>query len=194
MDQFSLPLHVAVPGPLNKVALSGAQLRKKAKCSHVQNEYPFDASLSPHARPSQMHRRVDWLPIDRGSDEILEAISVANVVILTSDTGSGKTTRVPQYVLDEQQRKGQWCRIVVTEQRRVAAREAAKRVAYERGEDLRAGVSGRTSVGYAVKDDYALPWAWDSFIYVTEEKFLRVFDKGGFTHIFVDEGHERYLT
>ena len=124
MDQFSLPLHVAVPGPLNKVALSGAQLRKKAKCSHVQNEYPFDASLSPHARPSQMHRRVDWLPIDRGSDEILEAISVANVVILTSDTGSGKTTRVPQYVLDEQQRKGQCCRIVVTEQRRVAAREA----------------------------------------------------------------------
>ena len=58
---------------------------------------------------------------------------------------------MPQFVLDEHLSHATPCRIVVTEQRRVAAVEIAKRVASERGERL--SETGCASVGYAVRDD-----------------------------------------
>lgn len=48
-------------------------------------------------------------------------------------TGCGKTTRVPQFILDEYKEKGLFCNIVVAQPRRIAASSNAKRVCKERG-------------------------------------------------------------
>lgn len=48
-------------------------------------------------------------------------------------TGCGKTTKVPQFILDEYREKGLFCNIVVAQPRRIAASSNAKRVCKERG-------------------------------------------------------------
>lgn len=79
----------------------------------------------------------DALPIDALRKELTEAIE-RGPVVLTSPTGSGKSTQVPR-----------WCpgRVVVIEPRRVACKTLASRVA-----DLE-GVSVGDAVGYHVRDD-----------------------------------------
>ena len=189
---FSIPSHVVPPGILDEVALAGRQLALRTKQMGSQsNTYPFDAGLPEDSLPSSMCSWVDRLPIDSAKNQIIETIRSADVTIITSETGSGKTTRVPQFILDDLQSKGTPCRIVVTEQRRLAAVSAAKWVAKERGE--RITYAGKASVGYAVKDKMVLPRSWNSIVYATEAKLLNVFNQGGFTHIVIDEAHEHRI-
>ena len=65
--------------------------------------------------------------------EILQAIDNHQVTIISGETGSGKTTQVPQYLLQEAQEKGEKIRIICTEPRRIAAISVADRVAQEIG-------------------------------------------------------------
>ena len=87
--------------------------------------------------------------------------------------------------------RGARCRIAVTVHRRLAATELAKRVASERGEELCPGTRGRTSVGYWIRGESALPYVVNGIVYVTEETLVRSFDSHEFTHIIIDEAHER---
>lgn len=84
------------------------------------------------------------LPIEDHEEEILRTVRKNTVVILRGPTGSGKTTKVPQFILDEYRRKGLYCNIAVAQPRRIAASSNAKRVCRERG-----WVCG-TIVGYQV--------------------------------------------
>lgn len=79
------------------------------------------------------------MPIFPYKDEILEKIRKNPVVIITAETGSGKTTQVPQYLLDE------GYNIVVTQPRRLAARTVAQRVAAEYGSEFGDVVGFRTA-------------------------------------------------
>ncbi|XP_017083784.2 probable ATP-dependent RNA helicase spindle-E [Drosophila eugracilis] len=72
------------------------------------------------------------LPIYAKREEILAAVKAHPVVILKGETGCGKTTQVPQYILDEAVKSGQYCNIVVTQPRRIAAISMANRVCQER--------------------------------------------------------------
>lgn len=87
------------------------------------------------------------LPVYERRQEILDAIQNHQVIVISGETGSGKTTQIPQYVLNECARLDKPTRILVTQPRRLAAKEVAKRVAYERNTEL-----GNT-VGYRVKND-----------------------------------------
>jgi len=80
------------------------------------------------------------LPINAFRDEIVGAVRNNPVVVITAETGAGKSTQVPQYLLDE------GYDLVVTQPRRLAARTVAQRVAEEIGETLGGIVGYRTAV------------------------------------------------
>ena len=81
--------------------------------------------------------------------------TLSQVLIVTGETGSGKSTQVPQYILDEMAKTEQSGSIFVTQPRRIAAISIAERVANKRsyktsgpyGEQV---VKGWGNVGYGL--------------------------------------------
>lgn len=71
-------------------------------------------------------------------------VETNQVVIILGATGCGKTTQVPQFILDHHAKQRKRCNIIVTQPRRIAASSVARRVCEERGWDL------QTIVGYQV--------------------------------------------
>ena len=86
------------------------------------------------------------LPITPFRSEILAAVASSQVVLVAGETGCGKTTQVPQYLLEEAWAAGRGARIVCTQPRRISAISVAERVAAERGNQ---GVG--QDVGYAIR-------------------------------------------
>ncbi|XP_054977439.1 ATP-dependent RNA helicase A isoform X2 [Sorex araneus] len=131
----------------------------------------------------------ELLPVKKFENEILEAISQNSVVIIRGATGCGKTTQVPQFILDEfiQSDRAAECNIVVTQPRRISAVSVAERVAYERGEE-----PGK-SCGYSVRFESVLPRPHASIMFCTVGVLLRKLEAGirGISHVIVDEIHER---
>lgn len=64
--------------------------------------------------------------------QILEVVRSYPVVIIEGHTGCGKTTQVPQYIFDDCRSRSEYCNIVITQPRRIAAMSIAQRVATER--------------------------------------------------------------
>ena len=64
--------------------------------------------------------------------QLISVIENNSVVIIRGATGSGKTTQVPQYILDHYSEKNASCNIVVTQPRRIGATSIARWVATQR--------------------------------------------------------------
>ncbi|MBI4350824.1 MAG: ATP-dependent helicase HrpB [Elusimicrobia bacterium] len=127
------------------------------------------------------------LPIQRSAGRIIEAAAKSRRLIISSPPGSGKSTKVPQLLLDRCGLKG---RIAVLEPRRLAARMLADRVAKERG-----GTAGG-EVGCRVRfEDRTSPGS--RIIFETEGILLRelVTDPQlkKYSAIILDEFHERHI-
>ncbi|NWH58371.1 DHX9 helicase, partial [Geococcyx californianus] len=103
------------------------------------------------------------LPVKNFESEILDAVHHNSVVVIRGATGCGKTTQVPQYILDEYIRtnRAAECNIVVTQPRRISAVSVAERVSYERGEQL------GQSCGYSVRFESVLPRPHASVLFCT---------------------------
>ncbi|XP_048716255.2 ATP-dependent RNA helicase A isoform X1 [Caretta caretta] len=131
----------------------------------------------------------ETLPVKKFETEILDAIHHSPVVVIRGATGCGKTTQVPQYILDEYIKNGKAaeCNIVVTQPRRISAVSVAERVSYERGEE-----PGQ-SCGYSVRFESVLPRPHASVMFCTVGVLLRKLEAGirGISHVIVDEIHER---
>lgn len=78
-----------------------------------------------------LHRKS--LPIFQYRQEILNQIDHKQVVVIAGDVGSGKTTQVPQYILENAFEKNVPCRIVSVQPRRISVYAAVDRVTAERG-------------------------------------------------------------
>lgn len=131
------------------------------------------------------------LPIFKHREELLEVINNNRVVIIESATGSGKSTQVPQFLLEEATRKNQKCRVIVAEPKRICATTLGNRVSYERGEKI-----GGT-VGYQIRLEAKVA-PTSNLIYVTNGVILRMLMSGqpedffkDITALIVDEVHER---
>ncbi|RXG73116.1 ATP-dependent RNA helicase DHX36, partial [Armadillidium vulgare] len=87
------------------------------------------------------------LPCYDKREEVVKLIRENQVVVLSGETGCGKTTQVAQYILDDiiREKNGSTCRIVCTQPRRISAITVAERVAEERAEKL------GHSVGYQIR-------------------------------------------
>ena len=81
--------------------------------------------------------------------EIVEAITLNDVVILCGETGSGKSTQVPQFLFEAG--FGDSGIIGITQPRRVAATSTAERVGVEMGEPINSGFYGNKGAGHAQK-------------------------------------------
>lgn len=103
----------------------------------------------------------------------------------------GKTTQVPQYIMEHCTAANERCRIICTQPRRLNTVSIAKRVSMERNDIL-----GR-SVGYQIRLDSRLS-PHTNLIYTTSGSLLRrltgsSYDKAfnSITHLILDESHER---
>lgn len=129
------------------------------------------------------------LPVYQSHDHILQVIKNSPVTLIRGETGCGKTTQVPQFILDNaiEMGVGADCNIIITQPRRISAVSIAERVAQERGEDL--GVS----TGYSVRFESIFPRYYGAILYCTVGTLLRRLENGmrGISHVIVDEIHER---
>ena len=127
------------------------------------------------------------LPIQQSAGEILAAAAKSRRLIISSPPGSGKSTKVPQLLLDSGLVKG---RIAVLEPRRLAARMLADRVAAERG-----GAAGG-EIGYRVRfEDKTGPRT--RVVFETEGILLRELVSDPqlkkYSAVILDEFHERHI-
>ncbi|APT84910.1 ATP-dependent helicase [Corynebacterium aquilae DSM 44791] len=182
---------------LDSVSLAGAhrfrRRLKKAASLHALSAIAADMD----AESNILNRRRDalpeitypqQLPVSTFHDEIVEAISNHQVVIIAGETGSGKTTQIPKMCLELG--RGIRGRIGHTQPRRLAARTVAERIAEELGQNI------GESVGYAIRfDDHvsattAVKLMTDGILLaeMQRDRYLNAYDT-----IIIDEAHERSL-
>lgn len=127
------------------------------------------------------------LPVYAYRDAFLDAIKEYQVLILVGETGSGKTTQIPQYLHEAGYTEG-GMKVACTQPRRVAAMSVAARVADEMGVKV-----GR-EVGYSIRFEDCTS---DKTIlkYMTDGMLLREMVTSptleGYSAIMIDEAHER---
>lgn len=130
------------------------------------------------------------LPAYRERDAFLLAMTKHQVLVVSGETGCGKTTQLPQYILESEIEAGRGgsCNIICTQPRRISAMSVADRVAAERGEQL------GESVGYQVRFEGMKGFA-TRLLFCTTGILLRrlMVDPllKGVSHVIVDEIHER---
>lgn len=110
--------------------------------------------------------------------------------LLAGPTACGKTTQVPQFIIDDAYAKSQYCNIIIAQPRRIAAASNAERVAKERNWQI------GTVVGYQVGFDEKKNLSNDTRILfcttgILLEKLIRAKHFYNYTHIILDEVHER---
>ena len=76
---------------------------------------------------SQMSDKLLQLPIAKHKKQIIKKLEKNRVVVISGDTGCGKTTQVPKYILEEADFKKADCKIICTQPRRIAAINIARR-------------------------------------------------------------------
>ncbi|KAL8213278.1 UNVERIFIED_CONTAM: putative pre-mRNA-splicing factor ATP-dependent RNA helicase dhx16 [Gekko kuhli] len=129
------------------------------------------------------------LPIYPYRADLLAAVAEHQVLIIEGETGSGKTTQIPQYLFEEgYTEKGM--KIGCTQPRRVAAMSVATRVSQEMG--VRLG----NEVGYSIRFEDCTSER-TVLKYMTDGMLLREFltepDLSSYSVIIIDEAHERTL-
>ncbi|CAJ1380664.1 unnamed protein product [Effrenium voratum] len=130
------------------------------------------------------------LPAFALGPQICAAIRRHQVTLILGATGCGKTTQVPQFILEDFLQRSAHCRIVATQPRRISAVSVAERVAKERNTRLGESVSFKIRFEDKIEDTTQV-------VFCTVGILLKVMQSNpnldGATHIIVDEVHERDL-
>ncbi|KAL6928608.1 hypothetical protein ACO0SA_001936 [Hanseniaspora valbyensis] len=128
------------------------------------------------------------LPVYQNKDEIMKYINDNQVVVLIGETGSGKSTQIPQFLIPS---VTEGKKIAVTQPRRVAAISLAGRVAAEYGCPI------GDDVGYSVRFDNRSNDKKTKLKYLTDGMLLRelMTDKelNQYEYLIIDEAHERTI-
>ncbi|CAN8061438.1 unnamed protein product [Agarophyton chilense] len=160
---------------------------KKSTKTKVERILPA-APQTESRRLREMKKQRQTLPAHDARNEILSALDGHQVVVISGATGSGKTTQVPQFILEEATKNQIPVSIVCTQPRRIAAMSVAERVASERCEAV------GESVGYQVKLNSRRS-AKTRLVFCTTGVLLRRLQSDpllqSISHVIIDEVHER---
>lgn len=132
----------------------------------------------------------DYLLTTLFSDEFLQLYQQSQILVFVGETGSGKTTQIPQFVLYDDLPQTQGKMVACTQPRRVAAMSVAQRVAAEM--DVKLG----EEVGYSIRfEDMTGPKT--IMKYMTDGMLLREAmndpNLSRYSTIMLDEAHERTM-
>ncbi|KAK8716454.1 hypothetical protein V6N13_043762 [Hibiscus sabdariffa] len=169
----------------SKPLMSDAEIAEKVKkLASKREKYP---------NLRQINEERSKLPIAVFGDAVTSALESNQVILISGETGCGKTTQVPQFLLDYMWGKGEACKILCTQPRRISATSVSERIAYERGESI------GDNIGYKIRLE-SKGGRHSSIVFCTNGVLLRVLvsssrskreDISDMTHIIVDEIHER---
>ncbi|PIL32118.1 hypothetical protein GSI_06824 [Ganoderma sinense ZZ0214-1] len=151
----------------------------------------------------EMLKQRNTLPMAQYKQDLLSLLEMSQILVLSGETGCGKSTQVPAFILEDQLLKGRHCRIYCTEPRRISAISLAQRVSRELGEPSGAVGTGSSLVGYAIRLESNINRR-TRLAYVTNGIALRMLEGGSgqggqgtafdeITHIIIDEVHERTI-
>lgn len=166
--------------------------KKEAKAREAHLQKAQEQYLN-HPKLAELRQQREDLPMSLYRAKVIDIVSNNTYSIIVGATGSGKTTQVPQILLDKAIAEGNGadCNIICTQPRRIAATSVARRVASERAEAL------QHSVGYHVRFDVKLPQVGGSITYCTAGILLQQLQHSpdevldGTSHLVIDEVHER---
>ncbi|XP_020642936.3 putative ATP-dependent RNA helicase DHX34 [Pogona vitticeps] len=137
------------------------------------------------ARLARLQKERAALPMARYRDQLLQAVAGSQVVVVAGDTGCGKSTQVPQYLL-----AAGYAHVGCTQPRRIACIALAKRVAYESLQQY------GDQVGYQIRFESTRSPA-TRIVFLTEGLLLRQAQREptlpGYSVLIADEVHERHL-
>ncbi|KAG6846024.1 hypothetical protein H0H87_011072 [Tephrocybe sp. NHM501043] len=103
------------------------------------------------AEYQEMLTQRNKLPIAVYRDKILDILEQSQVLVLSGETGCGKSTQVPAFILEDQLSRGKACKIYCTEPRRISAISLAQRVSRELGDPANAVGTINSLIGYSIR-------------------------------------------
>jgi ATP-dependent helicase HrpA len=132
------------------------------------------------------------LPVSARRDEIAAALQASQVVIVSGETGSGKTTQLPKICLSIGRGPGREGGGLIghTQPRRIAATSTAKRIAQELGSPVGEHVGYQVRFNDALSPGASVKLMTDGILLAETQNdpLLRAYDT-----IIIDEAHERSL-
>ncbi|KAG6873855.1 hypothetical protein C0995_010467 [Termitomyces sp. Mi166 len=175
-----------VPRATPRAGRRGASSRRDLRSDQqIKDEFEATCRQEKYLEMSSARRK---LPAFSAKEDFLKRLERNRVVVVVGETGCGKTTQLPQFILDSmiESGKGSKASILVTQPRRLSAISVAARVSAERFED--------GSVGYAIRGESKQDEK-TKILFCTTGVVLRRLGSGdnldGISHVVVDEVHER---
>lgn len=150
---------------------------------------PDQDDSTPHTL-EEIQKQRKSLPAYQVKDELMRVIAENQIVVVIGETGSGKTTQLSQFLVDQGYTDSKKM-VACTQPRRVAAMSVAKRVSEEMGVKLGA------EVGYTIRFEDVTTQSKTIIKYMTEGILLRELledpNLEKYSCVIMDEAHERSL-
>ncbi|KAJ1918051.1 hypothetical protein H4219_002831 [Mycoemilia scoparia] len=138
------------------------------------------------------------LPITAARDEIISTLESSQVIIVKGDTGCGKSTQVPQFLVEHLLKSKCYngTEVICTQPRRISVTSISSRISQEM-RDPNSEVGGTDSlVGYQIRMESQKSWA-NMLLFCTTGILLRRLESDpmltSVSHIVVDEVQERTI-
>ncbi|KAL8765432.1 MAG: hypothetical protein Q9209_007500 [Squamulea sp. 1 TL-2023] len=185
--------------PRTKPEVGGAEEDQKQRPVRIENTHDITFIWSSKTATPQFHnmlRQRKNLPVWGFKEKILQAVVGHQIVIVCGETGCGKSTQVPSFILEYELSLGRPCKVYCTEPRRISAISLARRVSEELGERRSDMGTSRSLVGYAIRLESKMVRE-TRLIYATTGIVMRMLEASDdlqeITHLILDEVHERSI-
>ncbi|KAK9723068.1 hypothetical protein K7432_002175 [Basidiobolus ranarum] len=194
MEKVTMPQRLVPTRSKNSATRSSSH---GTSLSAKQLQSNFEARICKKSYNKVLENR-KLLPVHMYRREILDLIENNQVVIISGDTGCGKSTQVPQFIVESlvSSGRGDKCKVFCTQPRRISAISIAQRVSYELGDSKNLLGTKDGYVGYQIRLGSKVSDA-NMLVFCTTGILLRRLESDrnldGISHIVIDEVQERTL-